>query len=220
VDVYLEETRRRTFACAVEWRGWCRAGKTEDEALDALIEYGPRYKTALGKAAADLDLPLDRSDLKVVARLPGNPTTEFGAPGVVPDMDRVPTTAAELERLFDLARASWRAFERSAAAAEGAELVPAGPRGGGRSLEAIVGHVAEADGAYVRGLGGKVDPKADWAAIQEAFIGAAKARAAGELPERGPRGGQRWPAPYAIRRSAWHSLDHAWEIEDRKRRSP
>lgn len=24
-----------------------------------------------------------------------------------------------------------------------------------------------------------------------------------------------WPVPYADRRSAWHSLDHAWEIEDR-----
>lgn len=24
-----------------------------------------------------------------------------------------------------------------------------------------------------------------------------------------------WPAPYAARRSAWHALDHAWEIEDR-----
>jgi len=42
-----------------------------------------------------------------------------------------------------------------------------------------------------------------------------QARARGELPELGPRGGKRWPAPYAIRRSAWHALDHAWEIEDR-----
>ena len=24
-----------------------------------------------------------------------------------------------------------------------------------------------------------------------------------------------WPAPYALRRIAWHALDHAWEIEDR-----
>jgi hypothetical protein len=29
------------------------------------------------------------------------------------------------------------------------------------------------------------------------------------------RGGSRWSPRYAIRRSAWHSLDHAWEILDR-----
>jgi hypothetical protein len=40
-------------------------------------------------------------------------------------------------------------------------------------------------------------------------------RNAGELPDFGPRGGERWPALFAIRRSAWHALDHAWEIEDR-----
>ena len=28
-------------------------------------------------------------------------------------------------------------------------------------------------------------------------------------------GGERWPALFAVRRSAWHALDHAWEIEDR-----
>jgi len=27
-----------------------------------------------------------------------------------------------------------------------------------------------------------------------------------------------WPARYAIRRTAWHVLDHAWEIEDRSPR--
>lgn len=41
------------------------------------------------------------------------------------------------------------------------------------------------------------------------------ARHRGELPDNGPRGGQRWSSPFAIRRAAWHALDHAWEIEDR-----
>jgi hypothetical protein len=35
------------------------------------------------------------------------------------------------------------------------------------------------------------------------------------IPEKGPRGGARWSAPYFVRRAAWHVLDHAWEIEDR-----
>ena len=40
-------------------------------------------------------------------------------------------------------------------------------------------------------------------------------RARGEDPPRIPKRGMLWPVPYAIRRSAWHALDHAWEIEDR-----
>jgi len=51
--------------------------------------------------------------------------------------------------------------------------------------------------------------------VESAFIEALHAKVRGELPAKGPRGGDRWPARYAIRRSAWHALDHAWEIEDR-----
>ena len=76
-------------------------------------------------------------------------------------------------------------------------------------------HVIEAEDAYLRALGGKASAHADPAAIREAFVEARGMRARGELPETGPRGGRRWPARYAIRRSAWHALDHAWEIEDR-----
>jgi hypothetical protein len=28
--------------------------------------------------------------------------------------------------------------------------------------------------------------------------------------------GTAWPARYVLRRMAWHVLDHAWEIEDRR----
>ena len=75
--------------------------------------------------------------------------------------------------------------------------------------------MAEADAAYLRALGGVPGPNSSWSQIQQDFVDAAYARARGELPDEGPRGGKRWPAPYAIRRSAWHALDHAWEIEDR-----
>jgi hypothetical protein len=27
----------------------------------------------------------------------------------------------------------------------------------------------------------------------------------------------KWPVQYAVRRIAWHALDHAWEIEDRSK---
>jgi hypothetical protein len=37
----------------------------------------------------------------------------------------------------------------------------------------------------------------------------------GELPKEGPRGGKIWPVRFYVRRAVWHTLDHAWEIEDR-----
>ena len=30
-----------------------------------------------------------------------------------------------------------------------------------------------------------------------------------------PLAGRHWPQRYAVRRIAWHALDHTWEIEDR-----
>ncbi len=42
-DVYLEIGKKRTIAGAIEWPGWCRVGRDEDTALQALFDYGPRY---------------------------------------------------------------------------------------------------------------------------------------------------------------------------------
>jgi len=30
-----------------------------------------------------------------------------------------------------------------------------------------------------------------------------------------PNREEKWPVAYAVRRTAWHALDHAWEMEDR-----
>jgi hypothetical protein len=214
VKVYLE-VGKKTFASAADWPGWSRAGKTENEALDALLAYAPRYAVAVGLKASALG-QLTRKTVDIVERLVGNATTDFGAPGVVPELDRRAVSERELDELVELLRASWATFGRVAAAAHGRSLGPAGPRGGGRSVEKIIDHVAEADRAYVGALGAKAPPaRASWHETQRAFVDAIGAKLRGELPERGPRGGKRWPARYAIRRSAWHALDHAWEIEDR-----
>jgi len=37
----------------------------------------------------------------------------------------------------------------------------------------------------------------------------------GEIPHQGPRGGALWTPRYFVRRVAWHTVDHLWEIEDR-----
>ena len=42
IDAYLEIGPKRTFAGALDWPGWCRHGRNEEEALAAVFEYGPR----------------------------------------------------------------------------------------------------------------------------------------------------------------------------------
>ncbi len=153
--------------------------------------------------------------LEVVERLPGDATTDFGAPGALATFDEIPVDARKLARLEAIVRACWAAFDPAAADAKGAQLAT-GPRGGGRSLAKIRDHVTGATEGYLRVLGGP--PKhGDVAAVREAFVEALAARARGELLVVGPRGGSRWPARYGARREAWHVLDHAWEIEDRAR---
>jgi hypothetical protein len=213
VKVYLE-IGKKTFASAVDWPGWSRGGKTEEAALSSLLAYGNRYAAAVGVPYGRLRASAPR-DLEIVERLEGNATTDFGAPGVVPELDRKAVSGKRLDEMIELLKASWRAFAQAAVKAGGKTLSAAGPRGGGRTLDGIRRHVAEADAAYLSALGGRVTAGAPWTATQDAFVAALHARARGELPDVGPRGGKRWPAPYAIRRAAWHALDHAWEIEDR-----
>ncbi len=223
VEVYVEVGSKRTFAGGLAWPGWCRAGRDEASALGALAAYGQRYTAAMGPAAAGFVAPSDASGLTVVERLPGDATTDFGAPSKAPAVDAEPVDEAAFERLVAILRASWAAVDRAAAAAVGVELRK-GPRGGGRELEAIVRHVMDADGGYLRRIEGTFDAKAladpaDVAAaadaLHTAIVETLAARQRGEPPAKPRRSGAVWTTRYFVRRSAWHALDHAWEIEDR-----
>jgi hypothetical protein len=219
IPVYLEIGKMRVFAGALDWPGWCRSARTEADALDALVGYGTRYKKALGTAARGLSPPKLTIDLNVIQRLDGNATTDFGAPDVAPSIDDEPLHAKELRRQIKLLEACWAAFDRTAEDARGVELRK-GPRGGGRDVDKMISHVLEADLAYVGRVwvrpGGlkNADAAARMSAVRSAMVDALKRRAQGEMPER-PRGGSVWSPRYTVRRSAWHALDHAWEIEER-----
>jgi hypothetical protein len=216
VKVYLETGEKKSFATAIDWIGLARGGKKPEEALAAIVEYAPRYLRSMGAAATGLGkAPSGVGAVEIVARLPGNKTTDFGAPDAILPADREPISERELDAAITMLQAAWAAFAASAAWAKGKTLAPSGPRGGGRSVEKMTDHVREADGGYVYAIGGRSKPGAAWSEIQSDFIAAVALRNAGELPDFGPRGGERWPALFAIRRSAWHALDHGWEIEDR-----
>ena len=219
VPVYLELGSRRVFAGALEWPGWERSGRDADAALQTLVDYLPRYRKAMGRAAHELQTPGSVRDLEVTERVTGNATTDFGAPGVPPKADERPLDDDELARLLRLEHASWRALDRAANRAAGKRLAK-GPRGGGRELDAIVRHVLDADAGYLHALGisypgeGRLR-RTDAGALRKAINAALRDTPRDGPPSRGPRGGKRWTVRYFVRRSAWHALDHAWEIEDR-----
>jgi hypothetical protein len=212
MDAYLERGSKRVFAGAIEWPGWARGGKTDEAALEALAAYGPRYAAALRGTRLGFHAPERASDLRVIERVEGTATTDFGAPDVAVARDLEDVDAKELKRLEAILRASWRTLDAAAERAEGLELAK-GPRGGGRALDAIVDHVLGADASYVARLGRKVGSD-DASTVREGIIDALRSAVRDGVPP-SPRGGKRWTPRYFVRRSAWHVLDHAWEIEDR-----
>src|SRR5262245_40080035 len=210
-EVYLEVGARRVFASALDWPGWCRAGRDEAGALAALAASAPRY-AAVAKEAG-LDFPAGLAErLEVVERVDGGATTDFGAPGEPSRRDGERLTPAQAERLAGLVEAAWRVFDRVVAAAP-AELRK-GPRGGGRDRDRVVEHVLGAEVAYARKLGLKhAQPDREdagaIAALRSDVLSALRSAEGPALVEKG------WPPSYAARRIAWHVVDHAWEIEDR-----
>jgi len=214
--VYLEIGRKRVFAGSVSWPGWTRSGRDEDAAIEAILGYAPRYAKVLRGSGPDFEPPSDTAALTIVERLTGNATTDFGAPDIPPSADTMAIAMKDLDRFHRILEACWRALDRAAHAAEGKELSK-GPRGGGRDLDRILDHVLGADEGYLSRLGAKVpksDPRDRAAQLRATIIETLDRVARDGVPE-GPRGGKRWAPRYFVRRSAWHVLDHAWEIEDR-----
>lgn len=219
-DIYLEIGKKKVFAGAVEWPGWCRPGRDEGSAIQALLDAGARYSQILESSDLGFEAPEEASSFTVVERLAGNATTDFGAPDIPLSSDKDPIDASELQRLQTLLKASWVAFDEAVKMADGKELRK-GPRGGGRDLQGIIDHVLGADASYLRRLGWKMEKveedevEKQLARIRRAILDGLVAAADGQLPERGPRGGKRWVPRFFVRRVAWHVIDHAWEIEAR-----
>jgi hypothetical protein len=209
VDVYLERGAKRVFASAVDWPGYARIGKTDDEAIETLLEYGKRYASAISGAKQGFKAP---SEIKVVDRVKGGSGTDFGALSVSPKADDRSLDAKELKRQIALLKASWATYD-AMAKKHARKTLTTGPRGGGRTITKMTGHVLEADIAYLSSIGGKYKGT-DMDDMHESFIRRLEAHSRGE-PIENKRKNPPWTVRYCVRRSAWHALDHAWEIEDR-----
>ncbi|MDE3086163.1 MAG: hypothetical protein KGJ77_05290 [Acidobacteriota bacterium] len=211
LPVGVEAGAKKTFAFAVDWPGLCRSGRDEDDALEALAAYGPRYGPVA--AAAGLRPPtLEPASFEVVERLPGSTATDFGVPYAIGEVDRRPVSAAAGRRAAALVEAAWSTLGSVAAGAPAS--LRKGRRGGGRDRDAVVAHVVDAEQAYARKLGLRPPKARAGDADAVAAVRAAVLEVLGRAwtpTEEGPP----WPPSYAARRIAWHALDHAWEIQDR-----
>jgi hypothetical protein len=89
-----------------------------------------------------------------------------------------------------------------------------GPRGGGRDRDHIVAHTFGTERGWAKGLGvltpeGAMLTDEGLTAHRDAYCEAIRAfHAQGKMA-------RTWPLRYLIRHTAYHTLDHAWEMEDK-----
>ncbi|WP_062433089.1 hypothetical protein [Herbidospora daliensis] len=201
--IYLELGKKRVFANSVDWPGWSRSAKTEDDAIEALLSYEERYRVVADRAG----LVFEPGEIRVAEKITGDSTTDFGAPSVPAVLDAEPWGVAEAAKNAALMTAAWEVFD--AVVGITPEELRKGPRGGGRDRDKMVAHVVNAERAYAAKLDVRIRP-GEVAGMRPRLL---------EVVSRPLDGDDyRWPVRYASRRIIWHVLDHVWEMEDRTER--
>jgi len=213
--VLVEQPTRgkRWVAVAADWPGLERGAKTEDEAVEKLARYVPRYLPVAKRARLGSELAT-QTDVDIIGRYRGVGSTDFWGISFAPSpLDREPYDAPTFDRQVRLLRAAWTEFDETSARVS-AELRP-GVRGGGRPRDRIVRHVLVTEGddfskrvKAPSSLEELLRPSG-LAQHRDRFVDAMRAWYA----EGKPLGN--WTIPYLLRHTAYHVLDHAWEMQDR-----
>ena len=112
--IYLEEGRRWVFACALDWPGWCRRGRSAELAMEALAACAPRYAVVAQRAGLP-SWPGAPDGFTITERLTSKYGADFGAPMEIPDSDSAPVDADTADRMTRLVRAAWEVFGQVAA---------------------------------------------------------------------------------------------------------
>jgi hypothetical protein len=203
---------KKVVAVAPDWPGLERGATTEEVAIKRLLSYVPRYATVAklaGMEAAFATITV----VDVVEHYPGTGSTDFwGISFAFSSIDQQAMSGKALERALTLMRACWAFFDdvRSRVSAE----MQRGPRGGGRDRDRIVRHVVvtEADWAKKLGLLAPQDAMLTdrrLKAHRDAYCNAIRTLHSQNKMAR------TWPLRFLIRHTAYHTLDHAWEMEDK-----
>jgi hypothetical protein len=216
VTIEIGPKGKRVVAVAPDWPGLERGAKTREGAIERLLSYVPRYATVTelaGMEAAFASANATETVADVVEEYPGTGSTDFwGISFGFSSIDQQVLSGEELERELTLMRACWTFFDgvRSRVSAE----MQRGPRGGGRDRDRIVRHTFGAELDWAKGIG--VLTPLDimltgegLKAHRDAYSSAIRSfHSQGKMA-------RKWPLRYLIRHTAFHTLDHAWEMEDK-----
>jgi len=205
---------KKAVAFAVDWPGWSRGAKTPELALAALESYRERYRPIA--RAAGLAKEFDAAGrLKVIEDRVGTGSTDFWGISFSPSTtERKRMSDTELDRKIEILQACWAFFD--GVAKRVSREMRKGPRGGGRDRDRIISHtirVESEDFAKRVGLripeGGALTRRG-LTAYRKTYLAAIRAYEGGTTKRM-----QSWTLPFLIRHSAFHVLDHAWEMEDK-----
>jgi hypothetical protein len=203
---------KKVAAVAADWPGLERGAKTEEAALERLRSYVPRYAVVTKLAGMEAAFAT-RPAVDVVEHYPGTGSTDFwGISFAFSSIDQQAMSGEELERELRLMRACWAFFDEVRARVSADML--RGPRGGGRDREQIVRHIVANEQDWVKKLG-VITP--DEAMLTDEGINAHRQDYCNAIRAFHSQGkmARNWPLRYLIRHTAYHTLDHAWEMEDR-----
>jgi hypothetical protein len=203
---------KQVAAVAPDWPGLERGAKTGEAAIERLLSYLPRYRQVVKLVGMDPEFGTSPT-VEVVEQYPGTGSTDFwGISFAFSSIDRQAVSSEELERELTLMQAGWAFFDevRSRVSAE----LRKGPRGGGRDREHIVRHTFDPEQQWARKIGvltpqGAMLTDEGLRAHRAAYCQAIRAFHAEDKMAR------TWPLRYLIRHTAFHTLDHAWEMEDK-----
>ena len=207
---------RSSVAFGLDWPGWSRGAKTAEVALETLESYRERYRpiAALAGMAREFDAA---GPLEIVEDKVGTPSTDFWAISFAPSLDGAGS---------DGRRTNWSAGSRCCVPAGRSSTAwprasrprcSKGPRGGGRERDEIIRHVFRVESldfaeAGRSGVAGWPDPRGEELhRYREDYVAGMRAYNAGQFERRM----RKWTLPFLIRHSAFHTLDHAWEMEDK-----
>jgi hypothetical protein len=203
---------KKVVAVAPDWPGLSRGAATGESAIERLLTYVPRY-AAVAKLAGMEAAFATNPAVDVVEQYPGTGSTDFwGISFAFSSFDRQAMPVEALDRELTLMRACWAFFDdvRSRVSAE----LQKGPRGGGRDRDHIVRHIFANEQDWAKGLG-VLTPDGVMLTVEglqghrDAYCHAIR-----EYHSLGKPAGK-WPLRYLIRHTAFHTLDHAWEMEDK-----
>ena len=206
---------KKVAAFAIDWPGWSRGAKAPDAAFELLEAYRDRYRPIARMAG--LDAEFDRAgDLEIVEDHIGVGSTDFWGISFAPSsFEQAPMPEDELERKLALLEAAWRYFDDVAAGVS--PEMRKGPRGGGRNRDEIIRHALGWERAdLARRVGVVVDPivpptPEELGSHRDEYVAALRTyNAEGRMA-----GGRNWTIALLLRHSAYHVLDHAWEMEDK-----